>query len=291
MTNIIIMKHLILGTLLFLCITHTYAQQIADYNYDNLNRLTQVIYEGTPQNTVINYTYDELGNRLCKSVTGFSLQLSVSAFLGGPFNGSEMNIALNDQGIVPLSQPYNGTPWNYTGTENVAYIPADVVDWILVELRDATEAASAGGSTMLTRKAAFLLKDGKVVGLDGSSNLIFDETVNQNLFVAIWHRNHLGVLSANPLALTDGIYFYDFKTSAGQAYNAGQKDLGGYYGLYAGDANADGHISSSDNLVWKTEAGTNGYKSTDFNMNSEINNVDKNDKWLGKNNINNQVPD
>lgn len=268
-----------------------FSQEEKNFTYDNLNRLTQVIYQGSPSNTVVNYTYNELGNRLHKSVSSFSLQLSVSAFLEGPFTGSEMNTGVNDQGIIPLSQPYGGSPWYYAGVENSSYIPADVVDWILVELRDATDAASAYGSTTVTRQAAFLLKDGKIVGLDGSSNLIFEETINQDLFVVIWHRNHLGVLSANSLTLTDGVFTYDFKTSAEQAYNSGQKDMGNYYGLYAGDADADGQINTNDNIVWKTEAGTNGYLSTDFNMDTQVDNRDKDDELISNDGKGSQVPE
>lgn len=271
------------------------AQNDISYQYDNLNRLTQVIYEGTPQSTAVNYTYDELGNRLMKSVNGFSLQLSVAALLEGPFNGTDMNTYLTGhpepvEGF-PLSQPYADSPWNYSGTESVAYVPSTAVDWILVELRDATDAASANGSAAVARQAAFLTKDGKVVGLDGSSNLIFDETINNNLFVVIWHRNHLGVLSANALALTDGIFTYDFITSAGQAYNSGQKDLGGFYGLYAGDANADEQITHGDYIVWKTQAGESGYKLSDFDLDGEVDNIDKNDIYLPNTGYESQVPE
>lgn len=278
-----------------LSFSKSFSQSEKDFAYDNLNRLTQVIYEGTPQSTVVNYTYDELGNRLTKSVSGFSLQLSVSAFLEGPFNGTDMDTYLTGhpepvEGF-PLSQPYGVSPWNYSGSESVVYVPSTAVDWILVELRDASNAASANGSTMLSRQAAFLTKDGKVVGLDGSSNLIFDETINQDLFVVIWHRNHLGVLSANALTLSDGIFGYDFQSTAEQAYNSGQKDLGGFYGLYAGDANADGQITDSDYMAWKIQAGESGYKSADMNLNGEVENADKNDKWLDNRNVSSQVPE
>lgn len=45
----------------------TFAQT---YTYDNLNRLTKVVYEN---GTTITYTYDALGNRMTKKVTGASL--------------------------------------------------------------------------------------------------------------------------------------------------------------------------------------------------------------------------
>ncbi len=48
-----------------------------------------------------------------------------------------MNTSINDRGSIPLSQPYNTPPWNYTGDESVISIPnADVVDWLLLELRE-----------------------------------------------------------------------------------------------------------------------------------------------------------
>ena len=47
-----------------------------------------------------------------------------------------MRTTLNSGGIIPLSQPYIGAPYNYTGTESVATIPnANIVDWVLIEHR------------------------------------------------------------------------------------------------------------------------------------------------------------
>ena len=58
------------------------------------------------------------------------INVSLFAFLEGPFNGSSMTTYLNLFGLIPLSQPYNSAPWNYTGTENVESIPTDVGDWV-----------------------------------------------------------------------------------------------------------------------------------------------------------------
>ncbi len=64
--------------------------------------------------------------------------LDLTVFLEGPFNTSsfEMNTTLNQGTLIPLNQPYNTAPWNYNGTENVTNIPPDIVDWVLVELRE-----------------------------------------------------------------------------------------------------------------------------------------------------------
>ncbi len=161
-----------------------------------------------------------------------NIELDLTVFLEGPYNGTDMNIDLNP-GEIPLAQPYNVSPWNYTGTESVTAIPANTVDWVLVELRDTTDASLATGETMIARQAAFLLNDGKIVGLDGSSNLQFDKSLNHSLFTVIHHRNHLAVMSANPVTKNGNVYTYDFTISADQAYGTNaQKDLGsGVYGM------------------------------------------------------------
>lgn len=211
-------------------------------------------------------------------------QVELKALLEGPFQTAEMSTTLNAKGLLPLSQPFMGSPWNYPGSEMVNSIPnADIVDWVMIEIRDAIDASSAIPSTTVGQKAAFLLKDGSVVGLDGVSALRFSIDVQHQLFAIVRHRNHLPVMSASPLVLSGDIYNHDFTTGVGQAYGAGaQKDLGGgKSGMFAGDLNADGIINTDDKLiVWKTEAGQQGYLPSDINLDGEADNLDKNDVWL-----------
>ena len=217
--------------------------------------------------------------------------LDLQVFLEGPFNGTNMNNYLTD---IPLVQSYNITPWNYTGTESVTSIPANVVDWVLIELRDTTDASFATCETVIARQAAFLLNDGNIVSTDSTDNTcIVSTTITNNLFVVVYHRNHLGIMSANPVTETGGIYTYDFTTPDGQAYGLGaQKNLGSeVYGLYSGNANADVTINTDDKTIWTIQAGTQGYKSADFDLDGQVNNPDKNDKWLPNNGAGSQVPE
>ena len=213
------------------------------------------------------------------------MELELSVILEGPFNGTAMNTDLTGLTDFPITQPYYEPPWNYLGSESVTTIPGtEVVDWILIELRDTTNAALATGSTMFNRMAGFLLNDGSVVSTDGFSNLLFYNVLNDQLFTVIWHRNHLGIMSAFPLTESGGVYSYDFTTPAGQAYGTdAQKNLGGgVYGLYGGNGNADGFIDMDDKTTtWSIEAGTGGYLNGDFNMDSQTDNSDKNDIWYG----------
>jgi hypothetical protein len=139
------------------------------------------------------------------------VDVDIKVFLEGAYNGSDMNTDLNDANLLPLTQPYGSDPaakWYYTGTESVAVIPdPDITDWVLVEFRDAPDASQATGSTRVAQMAAFLKKDGSVVGLDGISPLKVYGVFQYQPYVVVWHRNHLGVLSANPL-VKSGVNHY-----------------------------------------------------------------------------------
>ncbi|MBC8488057.1 MAG: hypothetical protein H8D45_18660, partial [Bacteroidetes bacterium] len=212
------------------------------------------------------------------------ITVQLKIFLEGPYFSGAMTPWLNMLGVLPLTQPYNTSPWNYNGSESVDSIPnINVVDWILVELRDAVDAASATPGTKIAQKAAFLLNDGSVVDLDGNLDLQFNDSIIQQLFVVIYHRNHLGILSANPLPLSGGAYIYDFTTGVDKVYGGmlGHKELEtGVWGLISGDGNADGEVNNNDKVdVWETERGNSGYYNGDFNMNYEVYNDDKESYW------------
>jgi hypothetical protein len=154
---------------------------------------------------------------------------------------------------------------------------------VLVELRDAADAASAVSATMMDRQGAFLLSNGKVVGLDGVSHLQFNNALTQQLFVVIWHRNHLGVMSSGFLTETAGLYSYNFSSAATQAYGstAAHKQIGpGIWGMMGGDGNHDSNITEADKSpLWDIEAGTQGYLDSDYNLDAQSDNKDKDDIW------------
>jgi poly-gamma-glutamate synthesis protein (capsule biosynthesis protein) len=239
------------------------------------------------------------------SETGFwtpehIIEADLTVFLEGPFNGSDMNTDLTNNpglaGSFPLSQPYNTAPWNYDGTESVISVPdPNITDWILVEFRDATDAVSATEATTIERQAAFLKNDGSVVGLDGTSDLSFNHPIIHSLFVVVRHRNHVDIISANPLTNADGVYPFDFTVSINQALGgaAGYKSLApGIYGMAGGDTDANGTVEISDKTIWELNGGTKGYLPEDLNFDGQVNNQDKDDIWILNNNIkSSQVPE
>lgn len=216
------------------------------------------------------------------STVPLTRELAVKAYLEGPFNGNDMTSYLSD--VIPLEQPYNEEPWYYSGTEKVISIPDSVVDWVLVELHDATDAASVGVATMFEQQASFLAENGLIVGLDGASNLLFTHSLTDSLFVVIRHRNHIDVLSANPVTENGNEYTYDFTTGTDKAFNSEQKIINEIAVMYGGDANSDGEINDQDKSAWIIQSGSTGYKSADFNLNSQVDNQDKNNIWWNNRN-------
>ncbi len=204
--------------------------------------------------------------------------LALKAYMEGPFNGATMNTTLN--GILPLSHPFNpalpyfGNPspdWYYTGAGAVGAIPnVNIVDWTLIEIRDAVNAASATPATSVAKFPAFILNNGNIVSLDGASNLQFSNPIVNNLFVVVYNRNHQGIMNANLIPYSSGSYTYDYTTGAAQVYGGvgGHKELSpGKWGMRSGDGNADGNTTILDKTaVWglSTQLGKTGYLPSDF---------------------------
>jgi PKD repeat protein len=224
-----------------------------------------------------------------------TIDLDITVFLEGSYNGTNMSVDLINSPEFPLTQPYGISPWNYSGSESVGVVPnANIADWVLVELRDATDAPSANSATMMDRQAAFLLNNGKIVGMDGSSNLQFSNSLIHQLFVVIWHRNHLGVMSSTPVTESGGVFTYDFSSGSAQAYgnSDAHKQIGiGVWGMMGGDGNSDGTINNTDkNPIWEIQTGKQGYLGTDYNLDTQVDNNDKNDMWIPNESAGSQVP-
>jgi hypothetical protein len=152
---------------------------------------------------------------------------------------------------------------------------------------------SATSSTIIAKKTVFVNKDGTVISINGSSVLDFDNTLDNELFVVVRHRDHLAVISANPLTQDEGVYTYDFTGSAAQVLGGtlSYRELApGIWGMAGGDANADGIVDLDDQTeAWEADAGKYGYKQSDYSLNSQVDNKDKNDIWLPNSGMGTQV--
>lgn len=220
--------------------------------------------------------------------------LNLKVYLEGSFNGTDMTTSLTSLPDFPMTQPYGVYPWGYGGTETIVALPnPNIVDWILVELRDAVSVSAALPNTVIASRAAFLLNDGSVVDMNGVSLLHFTNSITNQLFVVIYHRNHLPVISENPLINNLGVYSYDFTSGVSQVHGGidGHKQLAsGKWGLYAGNADGDGTIGINDAFIWKDGGGENKYLGADMNLSSQVNNQDKNDYCIPNLGKGSQVP-
>ena len=237
----------------------------------NLNTTTTYTFNATPDDCIKRF-------KLYFDLTSSFVALNV--FLEGSYNGTDMDTLLVGQGLVPLSQPFNVAPWNYSGTESVTSVNDDVVDWVLVEIRDAKNAGMATPATMVDRQAAFLMRDGSIKYIDACANLDFNISLSQGMFVVIRHRNHLDIMSSSAVTTTDGVYQYDFSTGAGQVFggNLAHSELApGVWGMTSGDGNSDGEIDNVDkDDIWHPDNGTTGYLPGDFNMDGTVDSDDLN---------------
>ena len=198
---------------------------------------------------------------------------NIKVFLQGPYVSGSMSTTLNASGYIPEDQPYNTAPWNYNGGEAVTSIPAGVVDWVLLELR-------SDFTTQVSRRAAFLLSDGSVVDLDGVSSVKFPTVTPGDYYVVIRHRNHLAVMTADKVTLSGLPTLYDMSSDLLKAYGTNaMKDLGGgAFGLYTGDGNRDGFVTSTDFNIFnpKFTSAASGYEYSDWNLDGLVTSTDFN---------------
>jgi hypothetical protein len=212
-----------------------------------------------------------------------NIAVALKVYLEGAFADGELNNELNP--FLPAYQPYHIYPWNYPGLERALNMPADITDWVLVEIRETPfQADSAGSSAIVSQQAGLINREGNIVSIDGISPLTFAIDVTQNLYAVIRHRNHLSIMNAQPLTGIGGIYTYDFTDSETKVFggNTGYKELLPFaWGMVAGDADGNGNIEISDKTgVWNFQAGMNGYRAADMNLNGQTDQQDKNDLWL-----------
>ena len=204
------------------------------------------------------------------------LKLAPQVFLQGPLTISGTTImddSLRSSSLLPTTSPYtDGLTCDasvFTTTGNDA-----IIDWVWVTLRDKNDTSS-----ILASQSALLQADGDVVGVDGTSALEIDLEVD-NYYIAVNHRNHLGVLTANTIAL-DGLSATTVNLSTtSTAFFGGANsvvDMGnGIFAMIAGDFDENGQIQNTDINAVIQLLGISGYNKADMDMNGQVQNTDIN---------------
>jgi len=166
------------------------------------------------------------------------LQLNARVILEGPYVSGTglMNDALRVLGTFPTSEPFTAIGFTNvepgTVTAPVLAVSGNnaVVDWILVELRDKNN-----NTVIVTAVPALLQRDGDIVALDGVSALTINQPAD-NYYIAVRHRNHLGVLTLNTVALSGTLTSLDLTTGAVPLFGtAAQKQIGSIWASWAGN--------------------------------------------------------
>ena len=211
------------------------------------------------------------------------LSLRLRVFLEGPFDavGGMMKDDLRQLSLLPISEPYSGLGYVYTGpgagamVTNTAFLTAGadaIVDWVVVELRDATNVL-----TVLSSRPALVQRDGDVVGLDGISPVQFDIAPG-NYRIVLRQRNHLGVMTGQAVQVSVAERTYDLSDGSVPLHGVQPtKVFGSVNALWAGNANRDdvlkyAGVNNDRDLILTTIGGSTptntvvGYLSTDVNM-------------------------
>ncbi len=123
--------------------------------------------------------------------SGESIKVDITIFLEGPYD--KINDNMNATLTIPTTSPYTEDPETVNPIPNI--VGNEVVDWVLVELRD-----ESNSLTIIESQSAFVLKDGSIVDLDGVSPVNFTSP-NGNYFISVKHRNHLSVMSSSAVGL------------------------------------------------------------------------------------------
>ncbi len=224
--------------------------------------------------------------------------IRLRAALQGPWD-PQTNLMRDDlraQGLIPLAEPYAaldlGHPGGETTTpERLAVTGKNaVVDWVLVELRDKDDPTIVLGS-----RSMLLERDGDVVDPQtGSTRLEF--SVAEGLYhVSVRHRNHLGMMTAQPVSVGVENQLIDLVTGgvAMHGTEASCTQPSGRYTMWAGNVlnNAmvrytgagNGRDAILDRLGGQVPTATvAGYHREDVNMDGVV-------KYTGPNNDRDQI--
>ena len=183
-----------------------------------------------------------------------SVYVHIKAFLQGAYErpANLMTDHLRERQFIPTTEPYSTLeigglkPFQHFGAGGGEIVAASVlattgedaiVDWIFVELRHGEREDS-----VVQTRAALIQRDGDIVDVDGLSPVAFP-VLEGNYYVGIKHRNHLGVMTAEPVPLMkDSTQPLSLDFTDGSTKMWGEealKDLEGIFVLWGG--NTDGN--------------------------------------------------
>ncbi|MDH7444739.1 hypothetical protein [Aquimarina sp. 2201CG14-23] len=174
------------------------------------------------------------------------VRVSPKVFLQGAMLTSADNFMRDDLrtlGYLPNNTPYSdGASVDGTIFNDAALDEDNIVDWVLVELRDATT-----NTTIIDSQSAFVQRDGDIVDVNGNPEVTMTATSGGSYYVVIKHRNHLGIMTDTPVILDVVTTTLDFRNGSQPTFGSNAQTSNGMpvgtIGMCTGDANQDGSVS------------------------------------------------
>ena len=182
----------------------------------------------------------------CLSVPNV-VAVSPRVMLEGAFDAGTqlMRDNLRQQGLVPNIEPYTamGFPAQDGGQTVAPAVlavtgPNAIVDWVRVEARSTTPPHAVVGAT-----CALLQRDGDIVAPDGVSPVALP-LVPGNYHIAVRHRNHLGAMTLNAMALSTATQTVDLTSGSLATWGTDARRMNGaMMMLFTGNTNMDTRLS------------------------------------------------
>ncbi|MEM6338097.1 MAG: hypothetical protein AAF752_16105, partial [Bacteroidota bacterium] len=140
-------------------------------------------------------------------------------------------------------------------------------------------------------EAYLLTEDNRVVFPWTSTGYTADLPISAgagSYYVAVYHRNHVPLISKTPIDFSVGVPEVDFANSFSPSFTEPfaplmRRDRGFFprYTIRGGDADADGLVSADDVLTaWQAQRNQTGYLSADFNLDGVVDEEDLQLIWL-----------
>ncbi|MBL7984017.1 MAG: proprotein convertase P-domain-containing protein, partial [Flavobacteriales bacterium] len=230
---------------------------------------------------------------VCAGTPASGVNVAVKVLLDGPLNTTTgvMADGLRSPLRIPTTEPYTALGFTQVGgggeTVNTSVFNVTgndaIVDWVLVELRN-----SANNTQVVRTRCGLLQRDGDVVDVNGTSPLSFPVAAG-SYFVAVRHRNHLGVMTSTARSLTSTALSIDFSTAATAVFGTNaRKTVGAFQSLWSGNTVRDGQLgytgpgNDRDPILLRVGSTspnntTTGYFVEDVNMDATV-------KYIGADN-------
>ena len=213
------------------------------------------------------------------------------ATLDGPYiDGSNGTSATGLNPNVPLSHPYCASPWNYCGLGFVRTMPSNIVDWALIRIY-AGHPSDENNMVKLGETVGLIQSNGQITTNTSANNFNFSNIWGGKYWIAVYHRNHLGVITPEVENFENGAATHSFRFNGSYGNNS-QRSVDNIEAMWGGDGSANGSITSFDftNHWLPQNGGPVGYRSGDFDMNGSVTAFDFLNVWLVANGRSSQAP-